>query len=329
MFEAAKILFRNINNNAKLALCFVNLEQYREAVDAATKANSVSTWKEVCYACLRVNEIRLANICGLHIIVHPDHLEELIGHYERAGKSSELMQLMEQGLGLDNAHSGIFTDLAVLYSKYTPDKLMEHIKVFWSRMNVNKVFRACEKALLWNETVFLYKEDGQHDSAIRTMTDHSVAFKQDLFFECVQKVRNPEVQYKAISFYVLQHPLHLGHLLAVLSPHLDHARVVHLLRKNHALPLALDYMRNVQKENLSVLNEALNEMAVLEEDFEGLRSSIDDYDNFDQIQLAQKVIMMIMMMIKMMMIVMTMIIMMIIMMMMITITSIRFSLHGR
>jgi hypothetical protein len=73
--------------------------------------------------------LRLANVCGLHIIVHPDHLEELIGHYERAGKSAELMQLLEQGLGLDNAHSGIFSDLAVLYSKYTPEKLMEHIKV--------------------------------------------------------------------------------------------------------------------------------------------------------------------------------------------------------
>lgn len=96
MFEAAKILFININNNAKLALCYVNLEQYREAVEAATKANSVSTWKEVCLACLKANEIRLANICGLHIIVHPDHLEDLIGHYERAGKSAELMQLLEQ-----------------------------------------------------------------------------------------------------------------------------------------------------------------------------------------------------------------------------------------
>jgi clathrin heavy chain len=289
MFEAAKILFTNINNNAKLALCYVNLEQYREAVDAATKANSVSTWKEVCLACLRANEIRLANVCGLHIIVHPDHLEDLIGHYERAGKSVELMQLMEQGLGLDNAHSGIFSDLAVLYSKYCPEKLMEHIKVFWSRMNVVKVLRACEKALLWTETVYLYKEDGQHDSAIRTMTEHTVAFQQELFLDCVQKVRNPEVQYKAITFYILQHPLSLPRLLQVLTPHLDHARVVHLLRKNEALPLAVDYMRNVQKENLSVVNEALNEIAVLEEDFEGLRTSIDDYDNFDQLHLAQKV----------------------------------------
>jgi clathrin heavy chain len=48
-------------------------------------------------------------------------------------------------------------------------------------------------------------------------------------------------------------------------------------------------MRNVQKENLSVVNEALNGILVLEEDFEGLRSSIDDYDNFDQLHLAQKV----------------------------------------
>ena len=289
MFEAAKLLFQNINNNAKLALCYVNLEQYREAVDAATKAHSVSTWKEVNLACLRANEVRLANICGLNIIVHPDHLEELINHYERAGRSVELMNLMEQGLGLDNAHAGIFTELGVLYSKYLPEKLMEHIKIFHSRMNVTKMLRACEKAMLWNETVYLYKEDGQHDAAVKTMVDHCVSFQHDLFLDCVQKVRNPEVQYKAITFYLTQHPMQLSRLLQVLTPHLDHARTVHLLRKNNALPLALEYMKSVQKENLSVVNEAINELMIIEEDFEGLRVSIDDHDNFDQIFLAQKV----------------------------------------
>ena len=77
----------------------------------------------------------------------------------------ELIQLMEQGLGLDAAHSGIFTELGVLYSKYVPAKLMEHIKIFWSRMNTPKLMRACEKALLWDEAVFLLKEDEQYDSA--------------------------------------------------------------------------------------------------------------------------------------------------------------------
>jgi clathrin heavy chain len=199
------------------------------------------------------------------------------------------MQLMEQGLGLDNAHSGIFTELGILYSKYLPEKLMEHIKIFWSRMNIVKLLRACEKALLWTETVYLYKEDGQHDAAVRTMIDHSVAFQHDLFLDCVQKVRNPEVQYKAITFYLTHHPLILGRLLQVLTPNLDHARVVHLLRKQNALALALEYMKSVQKENLTVVNEAINELAILEEDHEGLRSSIDDYDNFDQLFLAQKV----------------------------------------
>ena len=289
LFEAARLLFININNNAKLALCYVNLEQYREAVDAATKANSIATWKEVNAACVRANEFRLANICGLHIIVHPDHLEELILHYERAGRSTELIQLMEQGLGLDNAHSGVFTELGVLYSKYLPEKLMEHIKIFWSRMNVPKLLRACERALLWTEAVYLYKEDGQHDSAVKTMIDHCVAFQHDLFLDCVQKVRNPEVQYKAIAFYLSQHPLQLSRLLQVLTPNLDHARVIHLLRKSEALPFAVEYMKTVQKENLSAVNEALNEFLIEEEDYEALRTSIDDYDNFDQIQLAQKV----------------------------------------
>ena len=289
LFEAAKLLFININNNAKLALCYVNLEQFREAVDAATKAHSVSTWKEVNLACLRVGEIRLANICGLHIIVHPDHLDELINHYERLGKSAELMQMMEQGLGLDNAHAGIFTELGILYSKYLPEKLMEHIKIFHSRMNVVKLLRACERALLWNETVYLYKEDGQHDAAVKTMVEHCIAFQHDLFLDCVQKVRNPEVHYKAITFYIQQHPLQLGRLLQVLTPNLDHARAVHLLRKNDGLVLSLEYMKSIQKENLSAVNEAINEILIIEEDYDGLRTSVDDYDNFDQILLAQKV----------------------------------------
>ena len=289
LFDAARILFVNINNNAKLALCFINMKSYREAVDAATKANSVPTWKEVNLACLHAEEIRLANIAGLHIIVHPDHLDELIGHYERAGKSAELIQLMEQGLGLDHAHSGVFTELGVLYSKYNPEKLMEHIKIFHSRMNANKLLRACESSLMWTEAVYLYKEDQQFDSAVRTMVEHTCAFQHDLFLDCVLKVRNPEIQYKAITFYLTHHPLQLVRLLQVLTPNIDHARVVNVLRKNDALVLAADYLKSVQKENLSAVNEALNDLYIADEDYAALRTSIDDFDNFDQILLAQKV----------------------------------------
>jgi len=289
LFEAAKLLFNNINNNAKLAICFVKLGSFREAVESATKANSVSTWKEVNACCVEAGEFRLAGICGLHIVVHPDHLEELILHYEKHGHSEELIKLMEQGLGLEQAHSGIYTELGVLYSKYSPSKLMEHIKIFWSRMNVSKILRACETALLWDETTFLYKEDSQFDNAVRTMSDHPICFKHDLFLDCIQKCRNQEIHYKAISFYLEQHPLQLTRLLQVLTPNLDHGRVVHQLRKTDDLPLVAEYLKDVQKENLTAVNEALNEIYVDDEDYASLRQSIADYDNFDQIGLAQKV----------------------------------------
>lgn len=198
------------------------------------------------------------------------------------------MQLMEQGLGLENAHAGVFTELGVLYSKYNASKLMEHIKIFWSRMNIPKLLRACERGEHWEEATFLYKEGGQYDNAVRTMSEHPSAFVHDLFLDCVQKVRNQDVHYKAITFYLEQHPMQLVRLLQVLTPNLDHARVVHLLRKADQLPLVLPYLKDVQKENLSAVNEALNEVLVDDEQYEGLRTSVDDHDNFDQISLAQK-----------------------------------------
>jgi len=289
MFQAAKILFASINNNAKLALCYVNLGQFREAVDAASKANAVSTWKEVSKACVAQEEFRLASMCAMHIIVHPDHLEELIGLYETLGHPKELIKMLEQGLGLEGAHAGIFTELGVLYSKYMAEKLMEHIKIFWSRMNTPKLLRACEKARLWDEAVFLYKEDDQHDSAVKMMIQHPTSFKHELFLDCCQKVRNTEVLYMAIGFYIEFQPKDLNRLLHVLTPNLDHSRVVHQLRKSDSTPLAMEYLKDVQKDNLMAVNEALNDLYIEEEDYESLRGSIDDFDNFDQLTLAQKV----------------------------------------
>ncbi|AQK93065.1 Putative clathrin heavy chain family protein [Zea mays] len=44
----------------------------------------------------------------------------------------------------------------------------------------------------------------------------------------------------------------------------------------------------VQSNNVSAVNEALNELYVEDEDYERLRESVDMHDNFDQIGLAQK-----------------------------------------
>jgi clathrin heavy chain len=49
MHEAAKILYNNISNYAKLAVTLCYLGDYQAAVDSARKANSTKTWKEVCF----------------------------------------------------------------------------------------------------------------------------------------------------------------------------------------------------------------------------------------------------------------------------------------
>lgn len=47
MYEAAKLLFNNISNFARLASTLVHLGEFQNAVDAARKANSTRSWKEV------------------------------------------------------------------------------------------------------------------------------------------------------------------------------------------------------------------------------------------------------------------------------------------
>jgi clathrin heavy chain len=53
------------------------------------------------------------------------------------------------------------------------------------------------------------------------------------------------------------------------------------------VPLVKPYLRSVQKNNNKALNEALNNLFITEEDYQSLRASIDAYDNFDNIALAQ------------------------------------------
>ena len=54
------------------------------------------------------------------------------------------------------------------------------------------------------------------------------------------------------------------------------------------MPLVKAYLRSVQSLNNKAINEALNGLLIEEEDYQGLRTSIDAFDNFDTIALAQK-----------------------------------------
>ena len=48
------------------------------------------------------------------------------------------------------------------------------------------------------------------------------------------------------------------------------------------------HYRAVQNHNNKAINEALNNLLIEEEDYQGVRASIDAFDNFDNISLAQR-----------------------------------------
>jgi len=288
MYEAAKLLYNNVSNFAKLAITLVHLKEYQGAVDGARKANSTRTWKEVCFACVDNNEFRLAQMCGLHIVVHADELEDLINYYQDRGFFEELMILLEASLGLERAHMGMFTELSILYSRYKPEKLKEHLELFWSRVNIPKVLRAAEQAHLWAELVFLYDKYEEFDNAVLAMMAHPTeAWREGHFKDIITKVANIELYHKAIQFYLDYKPMMLNDLLVVLAPRLDHTRAVNFFTKVNHLQLVKPYLRSVQNLNNKAVNEALNGLLINEEDYNGLKTSIDAFENFDNINLAQ------------------------------------------
>ncbi|KAG0175208.1 hypothetical protein DFQ28_005404 [Apophysomyces sp. BC1034] len=289
LFEAAKILYTNISNYASLASTLVHLKDYQGAVDCARKASNTNVWKEVNAECIQQREFRLAQICGLHIIVHAEELEALVKTYERSGFFDELIHLLESGLGLERAHMGMFTELAVLYSKYAPEKMMEHLKLFVSRINIPKVIRACSDAHLWRELVFLYVHYDEFDNAVSAMMEHAAdSWEHSVFKDIVVKVSNLELYYKALRFYLNEQPMLLNDLLSAMVPRIKHARVVQLFEKSDNIPLIKPYLVSIQQVNNKTVNNALNELFIEEEDYESLRDSIDHYDNHDPIDLAQR-----------------------------------------
>merc|ERR1719291_421652 len=102
------------------------------------------------------------------------------------------------------------------------------------------------------------------------MAHSSSAYTHDKFMMIMQKVSNMELYYRAISSKV------------------DHARVVQQVRKAGHLSLILPFLKSSQQHNSTAVNEAINEMYLESEQHEELRQSIEDFDNFDQIALAQK-----------------------------------------
>ena len=100
--------------------------------------------------------------------------------------------------------------------RYKHTKLMEHLKLFSTRLNIPRLIRVCEEYCHWKELVFLYVAYDEYDNAAMIMINHSpIAWEHVQFKDVAVKVSNVEVYYRAISFYLGEHPELLTDLLKV------------------------------------------------------------------------------------------------------------------
>lgn len=199
------------------------------------------------------------------------------------------MQLLEAGLALDRAHMGMFTELAILYSRHRPAKLMEHLGLYWSRLSISRVIAACEAANLWSEQVFLHFHNEEHDRAVQVMLEHAgVALDHDRLGKALLKCTNTDTLYSALRYYATQHPKRVNDLLALLASRVDPIKIVGLFERMALLSLAKGYLVSVQSMHSPVINQALNEVLLEEEDVEGLQLSISRSDRFDTDVLAKR-----------------------------------------
>jgi len=259
---------------------------FQEAVNAAQKANAIPTWKSVCFACVNAKEFRLAQMCALNIIVYMDHLNELVHHYERQGFFNELIAVLEQGINLDRAHQGIYTQLGVAYCKYKEEKVMEHVKLFWSRLNIPSLLGACQENLLWEAVVFLYSHYDQYENAVDVLMTQAECWTHDLFKATLKQVANVEIYYKGAEFYLVEHPMLVNDLLMDLVQFIDASRVVNIVRPTGKLPLIQKFLLHVQFQNKREVNEAINRLHIEDGNHKGLKKSVDEHNEFDLIALA-------------------------------------------
>lgn len=209
------IFYQAIPNYSRLTSCYIHLGEYNNALESAKKANSPKTWKELLQVCMQIGESELAHQAGLNIIVYPDYCEDVVSEYEKKGLTSELLTLLEGAIqNTDRANGSLFTELGILYAKYTPEKLMDYCASYSGRINIPKLTRICEQRQLWNEVVYLYLQYQEFDQAVLTVISHpKEAWKNDQFLGILQNVSNVDILYKSMTFYLHEHPELLNSLL--------------------------------------------------------------------------------------------------------------------
>ena len=87
-------------------------------------------------------------------------------------------------------------------------------------------------------------------------------------------------------FYLEEEPALLNDLLKLIGNSLDLTKCVSVMKRTGYIALIEPFLKSVQSQNISAVNEALNEIYLEKQDYANLRQSIKDYDSFEATTLA-------------------------------------------
>lgn len=121
-----------------------------------------------------------------------------------------------------------------------------------------------------------------HHILTQQITEHQT------FKETIVKVANLEIYYRALNFYLQEQPSLITDLLQALTPRIDVNRVVRMFEKSDNIPLIKPFLLNVQSQNKRAVNDAINDLLIEEEDYQQLRDSVENFDNYEAVALAQR-----------------------------------------
>jgi len=242
--------------------------------------------------------LRLAHVCCLRLVIEEAELADVVEEYESWGHYNALLDLLEAALSHDRAHSALFTELGVLLARYRPDGLMDHCRLWHGRIRPSRVAVAAEACLLWAEVAYLQTLDKEFDTAARTVMAHSEsAYERGMFLDLLGKVGALEVMHQAIDFVIAEQPMELAPVMSALAVRVDSSRAVRQLRQARpdvlgelgALPMVVPWLLRVQADsNAPDVNRAVNEVFEAEENVDGLRASVENFDDFDARGLATR-----------------------------------------
>ncbi|CAC9549781.1 clathrin heavy chain [Leishmania donovani] len=289
LYESARVLYTVANNYARVASTEVMLSNLSAAVEAAKKAKSIHTYKEVNLACIEAGDLKLAGVCAVPVVLKAEEVSGMCNRYESRGLWEELFSVLRNASSHQGAHMSIFTEMGVLLAKYRPEKLMEHVNMYAKKINTHKMITVCEQYHHWVVLRVLHINNEDWLAATNSMMQHHAdAFDHEIFKDAVSHLGASDLLYTAIGFYLKTHPEQLNDFLSSIFKRVDPERVMTETKKVAPIHVIRTYLEAAQERNAKKVNEALNNLYIEEEDFKALRHSVETYNNFDSEELSSR-----------------------------------------